>query len=243
MVRNMKILILGHKGMLGNCVHKYLKKFYEIDTTEHRWPTNEFKDFIEDYDGDFIVNCIGAIPQKNNLFDINYDLPLFLEQNSNCRIIHPSSDCESFDTLYERSKLEATNWLVENSQKTKIIKCSIVGLELNGYNSLMSWFISKTDQKVFGFADAWWNGITTLQWAKIAKAMIESWDLFKELNIFQTDCVTKYELLSIINRVFNLNKDIIPKFGFGKNRCLDGFYVGTIEEQIWELKKFYEENK
>ena len=47
----MKILVLGHKGMLGNMVYKYLstKNDCELFTTDLRWPTKEFKKFVIDF--------------------------------------------------------------------------------------------------------------------------------------------------------------------------------------------------
>ena len=52
----MRILILGHTGMLGHMVHKYLtSKLLTVETAQHRWPSQEFKEFIKDYDGDFII--------------------------------------------------------------------------------------------------------------------------------------------------------------------------------------------
>ena len=43
----MNILILGHTGMLGHMVAKvFEEKGYNIITTEHRWPSEEFKEFI-----------------------------------------------------------------------------------------------------------------------------------------------------------------------------------------------------
>ena len=74
----MKIFILGHRGMLGHMVHKYLstKEDCELVTTNLRWPSEEFKKKVIDFDGDFVVNCIGAINQKNDDFDVNVDLPI-----------------------------------------------------------------------------------------------------------------------------------------------------------------------
>ena len=67
-----RVLILGHNGMLGHMVSKFLKiNGLKVETTDLRWSTSDFKDFIRQYDGDYIVNCIGAIPQRTNVFDIN----------------------------------------------------------------------------------------------------------------------------------------------------------------------------
>ena len=58
----MKILILGHNGLLGNMVYKYFKsKSYQVITTNLRWPTEEFKFLVKDQQFDFIINCIANI--------------------------------------------------------------------------------------------------------------------------------------------------------------------------------------
>ena len=59
----MKVLVLGHKGMLGHMVSKLLStKGIEVFTIECRWSTSCFKNIIEKIEGDYIINCIGAIP-------------------------------------------------------------------------------------------------------------------------------------------------------------------------------------
>ena len=39
-----KVLVLGHTGMLGNCVHKYFSSFKNIETftVDGRWPDDDF---------------------------------------------------------------------------------------------------------------------------------------------------------------------------------------------------------
>ena len=45
----MNVLILGHTGMLGHMVLKYLKyKGVNVDTTNLRWPSEEFKNYIKE---------------------------------------------------------------------------------------------------------------------------------------------------------------------------------------------------
>ena len=73
-----KVVILGHKGMLGHMVHKVFNDNYEVKTITERFP-NWNKEM---FDGvDFIVNCVGAIPQKTNEFDINWQIPLWLDKH------------------------------------------------------------------------------------------------------------------------------------------------------------------
>lgn len=44
----MKILVLGHNGMLGHMVVKHLKfQNEEIVTTDLKWETDDFKEYIK----------------------------------------------------------------------------------------------------------------------------------------------------------------------------------------------------
>jgi len=233
----MKILILGHRGMLGNAVHKYLSKFYDVEITGHLWPSKEFENLIREFDGDYIINCIGAIPQRTTEFGVNSILPVFLDLNSNCKIIHPSTDCESDNDIYGISKAIATDWLLSNSSKTIIFKTSIIGVELNSADSLLCWFLQQ--KEAFGYTDAMWNGITTLEWAKQCKRILDE-HVSSQYNVFSTNCISKFELLTIIKDVFDHQITIYSKSGIGKNKCLRGIYLGDIKQQLIELKEFYE---
>ena len=235
----MNVLILGHNGMLGNAVHRYLQQFYKIDTIDYRWPTEEFFNYIKDYDGDFIINCIGAIPQKTTDFGINSILPIFLELNSKCKIIHPATDCESDNTLYGISKRIATDWLMSYSKNTYIFKTSIIGIELNTADSLLCWFLNQTH--VNGYLQAKWNGITTLEWAKQCKYLIENQNLQSTYTIFNTNCISKFELLTLIKEVFNHDVEIHQVDNIGSDKCLLGHVeLKDIKQQLTELKEFYE---
>lgn len=236
----MKILILGHTGMLGNAVYRYLRQFHEIDTIDYRWPSDDFFKYIENYDGDFIINCIGAIPQKTSDFGVNSILPIFLELNSKCKIIHPSTDCESDNTLYGISKRIATDWLQSYGKNTYIFKTSIIGIELNTADSLLCWFLKQTH--VNGYLQAKWNGITTLEWAKQCKYLIENQNSLSTYTVFNSDCISKFELLTIMKEVFNHDIEIIPIDGIGSNKCLLGHIkLKDVKQQLIELKDFYEQ--
>jgi dTDP-4-dehydrorhamnose reductase len=120
-MKNKRILILGHNGMLGHMVLKFLKtQNITIETTNLRWPTDNFKEEIKNYNGDFIINCIGAIHQRTSNFDVNWELPIFLDFYSNCKIIHPGTDCEMDNDSYGISKRIARDFIVNSSKKYKI---------------------------------------------------------------------------------------------------------------------------
>jgi dTDP-4-dehydrorhamnose reductase len=239
----MKILILGHTGMLGHMVKMYLEQFYTVETISDRWGTEEFKTTIQESDADYLINCIGAIPQRTKNFDINWELPIWLDQNFNGRIIHPGTDCEMDDDDYGISKAKAAAWLMENGLRTKIIKTSIIGYEVSGNASLMEWFLSNEDEStVNGYADHLWNGSTTYQWAKHSKIMIENWSKQMGLTIIGTSATTKYDMLVSINSVFDRHISVNKVLtGSTVNKCLDwDINYGHIKDQILEMKKFYD---
>ena len=236
----MKVLILGHKGMLGHMVRKFFEsKGIECITTDCRWPSPCFKNSVQEFEGDFIINCIGAIHQRTDQFDINWELPQWLDENLSCKIIHPGTDCEMDDDNYGNSKRIAAEWIKKEAKNTKIIKTSIFGPELNTKASLMEWFLSQ-EGEINGYSEYYWNGNTTLTWAQYCLYLMFNWDKLPVENVLEGECVSKYNLLLMLKEVYN--KDIIinpidnPTF----NKCL----IGTIKtlplkEQIIALKEFY----
>ena len=236
----MKVLILGHKGMLGHMVAKYLiDQDIEIITTHHRFPTIGFQEKVTSFNGDYIINCIGSIPQRTNDFSLNYELPIWLEKNSPIKIIHPGTDCEMDDDDYGVSKKTARNFIVENGVQTKILKTSIIGPELSRPASLMGWFLSQ-EGEVGGYTKALWNGNTTLEWAKQCLTLLHSWESYPTETILEGTCVSKFELLSYIKEVFNKDIQINPNDKVVIDKCLKGrILTQNIKTQLKELKEYY----
>ena len=81
------ILVLGHKGMLGHMVCKIISNDsnYRLITINERFP-NWDKSVFNNID--FVINCIGAIPQKTKNFDVNWEIPIWLDEMTNCKIIN-----------------------------------------------------------------------------------------------------------------------------------------------------------
>jgi dTDP-4-dehydrorhamnose reductase len=237
----MNILVLGHKGMLGHMVVKYLTdQNINITTTPYKFPSEEFKQDIIKFNGDYIINCIGAIPQKTQNFSINTELPIWLSENIISRIIHPGTDCEIDNDEYGNSKRIARDYIIKNSNNTKIVKASIIGPELESKSSLLEWFLNSKD-KVNGYTNAMWSGITTLEWAKQCYKVINNWDFYNIENIVISDCLSKYELLLLIKDIFDKDIIVIPNDKVNINKCLTLGNLNTlnIKDQLVELKKYY----
>lgn len=237
----MKILILGHNGLLGNMVYSYFKlKEYNIVITDLRWPNNDFISFVSEQKIDYIINCIGIIPHKktdDKLYSvINYHLPIWLD-NLGVKIIHPDTD-ESDDTSYGLSKKMARESINNN---TKIIKTSIIGFEKNTNFSFLNWFLN-SEVQVNGYTNQFWNGNTTYEWSKWAEDMILNWDKYNKVTtLANPDCLSKYDILLGIKEIFNKDIMINPiESNIVKNNCMNGDYITKdIFKQIEEMKNFY----
>ena len=244
----MKVLILGHTGMLGHMVHKFFqdKGIECITIPDCRWPSTCFKQAVQNFDGAYIINCIGAIHQRTTDFQVNWELPQWLETNASKyienhqpKIIHPGTDCEMDDDDYGNSKRIAAEWIKEEAKNTKIIKTSIFGPELTTKASLMEWFLSQ-EKDINGYSQYYWNGNTTLTWAQYCLYLMYHWEELPIENILEGECVSKYELLLLLKEIYNKDININPIDSPSYNKCLKGtIKTLPLREQISALKEFY----
>ena len=206
----------------------------------------------------YIVNAIGIIPQKkptDEQYDfVNTQLPLFLD-TLGIRILHPSTDCEfsgnlpvgecyttqslrDAEDVYGKSKAIPSEKLEKEGKYTKIIRTSIIGHEDHTAVALLDWFLNATGEAK-GYTNHYWNGITTLEWAKQAKRIIEQWDLMPVLNQYATESASKYDLLCTIRDVYQKDIQIVPfETPQTVNKCLTSdIELPSIRNQLYELKQ------
>jgi dTDP-4-dehydrorhamnose reductase len=91
------------------------------------------------------------------------------------------------------------------ANSSMLIRCSIIGREIRGNNSLMEWVLNQPlGEKINGYANHIWNGVTTLHFAQIVLGVIES-NSFEEgvQHLIPKDIVSKYDLLNIIASRFD----------------------------------------
>jgi dTDP-4-dehydrorhamnose reductase len=259
----MILILLGHKGLLGNAALKFFTYLnFDVITIPHRWPSQQFKAKLQDTPADFIINCIGAIPQKpsskDNFALINKDLPIWLDKNTARKIIHPTTDCEFRGTTdrsyryrvtdtrdatddYGISKAQGSMALEKESLNTKIIRTSIIGIENDSAYSLLSWFLSKNGT-VDGYLGHYWNGITTLEWCKQALNLMLEWNRRPLINqVGTTEVYSKYKLLLLCKDVFNKSITVNQKETDVVNKTLlPDIIAKDLPSQLVELKQFYQ---
>ena len=227
-----KVLVLGSNGMLGSQVFETLRD-RKIDTYSTRTKPDEPRDFqfrfgidnLEQIvskisDLDYVVNCIGAIPQRNTEpgnFKINWELPLLLQnlaEKIGFKVIQIATDC-AFDGLAgeysEADSRSAKDAYGESkvlgevlSSQFMHIRCSIIGIDNEG-RSLYSWLISHDKNSVVtGYVNHIWNGVTTLAFANVVAGIIQNDSFASGMHhLVPSSTETKYELLRQIAKSEN----------------------------------------
>ncbi len=230
-----RVAVLGHRGMLGHVVARYLQEIgHEVITTEARWrPATagaEFAGWVRDQKLDWCVNCVGRLPRGESdasaLTFTNAQFPAMVSRElpAGCGLVHASSDavfaasretCEwdwdlNPDTEYGRTKAEAEAALVRPNDI--IIRCSIVGPELGGgARSLLGW-LQRQSGSINGFTNQKWNGVTTLEWARWCGRVLagEALEAGRVIQPASTPVVSKYELLQRLAEFWGAGVDILP---------------------------------
>ena len=185
-------------------------------------------DIINRQDFDCIINCIGILnkdaednPEKAIWF--NSYFPHFLEaaaKGTTTKVIHISTDCvfsgkrggytendikDGYD-FYAKSK-----GLGElDNPKDLTLRTSIIGPEINKNGiGLFNWFMSRdSSDKLKGFTQAFWSGVTTIELTKVMHAAIEQ-DISGIIEITQKTKIDKHSLLLLFNKIFRNGEMVI----------------------------------
>ena len=193
--------------------------------------TDSLELLIEKIKPDYLINCIGIIKPEinernqssiNRAININTYFPIKLSKSAkkhNFKYVQIGTDCV-FSGLVGNYQENSFQDAADVYGKTKIageifdsskylLRSSIVGPEPGQGKSLLNWFLSQNQQTVNGFIDHKWNGITTLNFAKIVHGMIKSSKFINNLqHITPQDEVSKYDLLLYFNKYFQANVTI-----------------------------------
>ena len=185
-----------------------------------------------------IINCAGVIPQTGEQDAAKYmagntKFPVMLDEYAGLfgvRLIHITTDCifhgkgevplggfreedageagaEYWETGdYGRSKRECEAKMVHGT----LIRTSIIGEELKTRRSLIEYIKSQRNGKVRGYANHYWNGVTTLELAKIIHQVIEKNLYWKgpARHFFSDRVYSKYEIVKLVNMIYRLGIDV-----------------------------------
>jgi len=188
-----------------------------------------------------VVNCIGIVKQKTEANDpiasiaVNALFPHQLAQlcgEQGVRLIQLSTDCvfagrkgnysekdtPDAEDLYGRTKLlgevAGANCLT--------VRTSMIGRELNSAHGLVEWFLAQEGKRVRGFKRAVFSGFTTQELADLLGRIISEYPELSGLWHVAAAPINKFDLLSLIRDVYELNVEIELDDSFNCDRSLNG---------------------
>jgi dTDP-4-dehydrorhamnose reductase len=190
---------------------------------------------------DVVVNCIGIVKQSPLTQDPSASITvnaLFPHQlarigrENGARLIHLSTDCvfsgrkghyveddpSDAEDLYGKSK-----FLGEVGEPNAItLRTSMIGRELHGANGLVEWFLSQKGKSVRGFRRSIFSGFTTTALSKIILDVVTSHPEMTGVWHVAAKPISKHELLSMINDVYDLGVAIEADDSVVCDRSLNG---------------------
>jgi dTDP-4-dehydrorhamnose reductase len=224
--RDKSKLDLLEKAYGGTQKHSFVEfdaeKVYQDFLNKKGYPGEYFSNFVNQVgDVDYIINAIGVtIPYSMEnpalTFFINGALPHIFSNKFGEKFIHITTDCvyngkDGFPydenspktpvDIYGLSKSlgEPTNCLT--------IRTSIIGKELEGHTGLLDWFLQQEGKEINGFAQHFWNGITTKQFGKICDQIMSDREVFPKTGLYHifSNSVSKYEMVQEFKKHFGTN--------------------------------------
>ncbi|MFO1039744.1 MAG: SDR family oxidoreductase [Geminicoccaceae bacterium] len=204
---------------------------------------------------DVCVNAAGLIKQRSNVnaasfVRLNSLLPQLAAgicDEVGCRLVHVSTDCVFSGTrgayreddipdatdIYGRSKL-----LGEITDVPHLtLRTSLIGLQLAGHESLVSWFLSQRGRRIRGYANAVFSGVTTEAFAEIVAGLLERPEPLTGLYHLAAEPISKYDLLCKLRDILDLDTVIDRDDSVSVDRSLDAraFYSVTgIAPPSWD---------
>lgn len=259
----MRVLVLGHRGMLG---HVVVRTFAEaglgVATIEQRFSSEASLEFVREVtraEADWCVNCIGAGPGRGAsppiMWETNAELPrrTIRAWQGRAGYIHASSDgvfvpdkperqaseTPDAEDPYGRSKIAGEMAVIEAGGF--VLRCSIVGPEAGTCRSLLQWLAAQQGE-VRGYTNHAWNGITTRAWAKLALGLMTGEP--RRPSILQPGfwpAVSKCDLLRAIAREWALPVTILEHAAPQPvaRTLRPTILLPPIEEQLRELHAWY----
>ena len=236
--------------------NKYFNKlndsrFHRIDILKD----DSIYEFIDKIKPDCIINCIGVTKHLNqlyseeNIFRINSYFPL--EVSNYCsehkvNFIHISTDCV-FDGKHgnytETDKPNANDiygYSKSLSEKVcnrhLVLRTSTVGREINTKYGLLEWFLS-LDNECEGYKNAFFSGITTIEFGKIILNYFLKNKEIKGLYNISSSKINKHDLLLIFSNIFEKKIRIKKNLSYRVDRSLNGekfWSKFNYEPKSWE---------
>lgn len=264
------VAVVGASGMLGFAVSEYFTRsganVIRLGRAEYdiaRDPIEKLGELVRSAEA--VVNCAGVIKpmiartpiedvlRVNSVFPRNLAL---LGERMNVKTIHVTTDCAysgrqgnyretdffDADDVYGISKIGG------DVSGNMVLRTSIIGEEKGAGRSLLEWARSQRGRTVNGFLNHRWNGVTTLHLAEVVHRILEDSEYRRGIfHVHSPEVVTKFELLTLIDQVYELGLTIQPlnadapcdrslasHYDLSRRLCVKG-----LKRQLEEMRRFF----
>jgi dTDP-4-dehydrorhamnose reductase len=196
-------------------------QIYQEHAAKKGFPSEYLAQFLQQVgEVDHVINAIGvtipfALRDPAITFFVNGALPHILAERFGEKLIHITTDCvyngkDSFP--YDENSPKSPTDLYGLSKSMGepasclTIRTSIIGRELDGFTGLLEWFLHQRGKTITGFAEHYWNGITTQQFGKLCDQIMESPEIYPRRGVYHvySTVVSKYEMLLAFQRKFRV---------------------------------------
>ncbi|TMC55514.1 MAG: SDR family oxidoreductase, partial [Chloroflexi bacterium] len=201
---------------------------YAIDDVD-AWDMSSVRRTISKIRPDWVLNCIGIIKQLDEAKNakatiyINALFPHLVCESAaeaGARVIQVSTDCvfsgnrgdyveedlPDAEDLYGRTK-----YLGEVTYDHALtLRTSIVGRDLFSNVSLIDWFLSQSQKRVRGYTQAIYTGLTTRALSEEIWRLMSQYDHLHGLYHVSSSKISKFDLLSLVNRLFKAGVALEP---------------------------------
>ncbi len=198
-----------------------VQKVYEDFVNKKGHPGEYLSKFLGEIgEIDYVINAIGvtipfSLENPALTFFINGALPHILANVFGEKLIHITTDCvyngrEGFpyDENALKTPVDIYGFSKSLGEPTRCltIRTSIIGQELEGHTGFLDWFLQQEGKELTGFAEHYWNGITTKQFGKICDEIISNPEKYPKTGLYHvfSTTVSKYEMLLKFKEKFNI---------------------------------------
>ncbi len=187
-------------------------------------------------DVDYVINAIGvtipfSLENPALTFFINGALPHILADTFGSKLIHITTDCVysgkdgyPYDERAPKTPVDIYGLSKSIGEPTNCltIRTSIIGKELEGHTGFLDWFLQQENKEITGFAEHYWNGVTTKEFAKLCDKIISNPDTYPKTGIYHifSTTVSKYEMLLKLKDKFKINRIILEDHDNKLNRTM-----------------------
>lgn len=177
---------------------------------------------------DCVVNASGVINRRiiagenpESIARVNSRFPIELAntcERIGLPMIHISTDCVFDGGRGCHVETDATNAADDYGQSKAlgeptncmVLRSSIIGPEQKNYYSLLCWFLQQK-HTCQGFVDHQWNGITSLELARVVEFVVSGNQYAIGLRHVFGEDITKADLLMLLKDAFASPVTVIPK--------------------------------